>query len=146
MLKVFEGHSTAVRSVAFSPDGNFIVSGLDDESIRLWDVAYCRLLKIFEWHSDEESYVFFFHRRLIGSRLLCGSVRIWDVESGKLFKILEGSVSFSPDGKFILSGSGDTSISFMEHQPWNVIEELIGHEDKIFCIAISPDGSLITFG
>ncbi len=30
------GHSSSVRSVAFSPDGNTIVSGSDDNTIRLW--------------------------------------------------------------------------------------------------------------
>ena len=34
-----EGHTNAVTSVAFSPDGVHIVSGSDDSSVRLWNVA-----------------------------------------------------------------------------------------------------------
>ena len=32
-----EGHTDLVRSVAFSPDGQHIVSGSDDQTLRLWD-------------------------------------------------------------------------------------------------------------
>lgn len=34
-----EGHSDAVRSVAFSPDGTRLVSGSYDNMIRVWDVT-----------------------------------------------------------------------------------------------------------
>ena len=32
-------HSDYVRSVAFSPDGATIVSGSDDETIKVWDAG-----------------------------------------------------------------------------------------------------------
>jgi WD40 repeat protein len=34
-----KGHSKAVTSVAYSPDGKHIVSGSGDHAIRIWDAA-----------------------------------------------------------------------------------------------------------
>ena len=36
-------HSKAVRSVAFSPDGKTIVSGSEDEAIKVWDAGVSAL-------------------------------------------------------------------------------------------------------
>ena len=38
-LMTLKGHTGQVNSVAFSSDGTQIVSGSDDESVRVWDVS-----------------------------------------------------------------------------------------------------------
>ena len=44
-LKTFEGHSGAVNSVCFSPDGSLILSGSDDKTIKLWETSKTVLRK-----------------------------------------------------------------------------------------------------
>lgn len=47
-----EGHSNWVRTAAFSPDGRLVLSGSDDKTIKLWDVATHRCTHTFEDHSS----------------------------------------------------------------------------------------------
>lgn len=44
LLRTLKGHDLAVTSVAFSPDGRFIVSGSLDQSLKLWDARSGALL------------------------------------------------------------------------------------------------------
>ena len=38
-MKTLEGHSDWVRCVQFSPKGDTIVSGSEDRTLKIWDVA-----------------------------------------------------------------------------------------------------------
>lgn len=38
LVRVLQGHASFVRSVAFSPDGNFVVTGSDDHTARVWSM------------------------------------------------------------------------------------------------------------
>ena len=51
-LRVLEGHSDSVWSVAWSPDGRRALSGADDKTVRLWDVETGSCLRVLEGHSD----------------------------------------------------------------------------------------------
>ncbi len=50
-LRTLEGHSGPVSSVAFSPDGQRVVSGSDDQTVRLWDAVTGVALQTLEGHS-----------------------------------------------------------------------------------------------
>jgi WD40 repeat protein len=39
IVRTFSGHTNGVETLAFSPDGRWLVSGGRDQSIRVWDVG-----------------------------------------------------------------------------------------------------------
>src|SRR2546421_6944222 len=81
-LKTIEGHSRSVRSVAFSHDGTRVVSGSDDETVKIWDASSGACLKTLEAHSTCISSIAFSHD---DTRVVSGSVdktvKIWDAGS-----------------------------------------------------------------
>jgi WD40 repeat protein len=80
-----KAHSYSVRSVAFSPDGRHVVSGGDDETIRVWDAETGEeVVGPLKGHSDGVRFVAFSPD---GRRIVSGSddktIRVWDAETGR---------------------------------------------------------------
>ena len=140
----------SVFTVAFSPDGQTLASGGDDNAIILWDLAAQRERKIFTEHSDSVMSVAFSpDGQLLASASLDGFVRLWDVSKQQRHTTFAHthtgwvkSVAFSPDGKILVSGGGDQHGTIML---WDVskklrIRSIHGHSGIVESIAFSPDG------
>ena len=57
------------------------------------------------------------------------------------------SVAFSPDGKHVVSGSGDKTIRIWDVQTGRVIASPFeGDTDRVYSIAFSPDGKRVASG
>ncbi|WVZ99814.1 LOW QUALITY PROTEIN: hypothetical protein U9M48_045060 [Paspalum notatum var. saurae] len=56
------------------------------------------------------------------------------------------AVSFSPDGKCLASGSGDTTVRFWDLSTQTPLFTCKGHKNWVLCIAWSPDGKHLVSG
>ena len=56
------------------------------------------------------------------------------------------SVAFSPDGRFIASGSGDKTVKVWELETAQTVHTLRGHTSEVSSVAFSPDGRFIASG
>jgi hypothetical protein len=117
LLQTMESHFKAVTSIAFSPDGYWLASGSDDNTVRLWEAASTRLVRALEGHSDAVLSVSFSRdSRWLASGSADTTVRVWEVASGTQLQTLTGhagwvwSVSFSWNGHWLASGSGDKTV------------------------------------
>ncbi len=110
-LTVQTGYSFPINSVAISFDGRTIVTGGDDRTVKVWDVASGRELKTLRGHTESVTSV---HIAPNGQTIASGSsdntVKLWNV-NGLELKTLKGhtediiSVVFSFDWKVIASES-----------------------------------------
>jgi hypothetical protein len=75
--------------VAFSPDGDRVLSGSQEKTIKLWDGATGTLIRTFEGHSVPVTSVAFSPD---GGRALSGSweksIKLWDTATGALIRAL----------------------------------------------------------
>ena len=108
------GHKAAVRSLAYSPNGQFIATGSRDVSIKIWEVATGREIRTLLGHLGSVSALAF---DPTGVFLASGSsdneIVIWEVATGKEVKRLKGpmksitSIDFSHDGLQLASSGTD---------------------------------------
>ena len=151
-LVMLNGLGSMVTCVAYSQDGNRVVSGSEDNVVRVWNVTTGEVEAELKGHTDWVTSVAFSQD---GSQVVSGSrdktVRIWNVTTGEVEAELKGhtkwvtSVAFSQDGSRVVSGSGDTV------RIWNVTTgeveaELKGHTNWVRSVAFSQYVSLVVSG
>ena len=151
--KILKGHDAWVRSVAFSPDGQRIVSGGVDNALRLWDGNTGAALgePLLGDASDIFTVAFSPDSKRIVSGGYHGKLHMWDATTGEaLGEPLQGhkasvrSVAFSPDGERIVSGAGDFTLRLWDAISGKALgEPLRGHESPVYSVAFSPDGDRI---
>lgn len=72
-------------------------------------------------------------------------IKLFDVETGKLVNTLEGhampirSLAYSPDSKYLVTGSDDCHLKIYDVQSGDLMSTLSGHGSWVLNVAFSPD-------
>ncbi|KIM25035.1 hypothetical protein M408DRAFT_226597 [Serendipita vermifera MAFF 305830] len=156
-------HSKPVNSVAFSRDGRRVVSASSDFTIRLWNADTGKVIKVLVGHDSHILTVDFSPKgEWIVSGSKDGTILLWEVESAKVTREASretiqkqvwgrrGSVhaiSFSPDGRRVVSGSLYGTIRVWDAETGEMITESPKeHTDAVNSVKFSPDGRRVISG
>ena len=144
-------HGGWVDAVAFSPDGELLVTGAADGAVRLFDV---RDLSAGGRRSPGPSVsvaAFGSSGRHVGVGHHDGHVEIWSAESGAVERSIAAhtkvvtALAFSPDDRLIASASRDGTAA-LHRLDGRSLGRLVGHEGAVGCVAVSADGARVVTG
>ncbi|MEP0801448.1 NB-ARC domain-containing protein [Funiculus sociatus] len=145
-VRILQGHTQRVWSVAFSPDGCVLASGSSDRAVKLWNVSNGNLLKSLVGHSKQiRTVAFSADGQFLASGSDDQSVRLWNQRTGEVLRVLKGhtswisSVAFSPDGGLLASGSEDRSVRLWDSRTNLCLKTLQGHSNGIWSVAFNPN-------
>ena len=148
-LNLFTADTSTFSSLAFSPDGNTLVSDIHGNRLCMWDANTGRKIRTIFGHSHPSINDIEFSPD--GTMFATGgsgsTVRIWEAETGHNIHVIRwhsgsvNSVAFSPDSKTLLSGGSDNRIFLWDAWTGAQLREFKGHTRSVSSVAFHPDGN-----
>ena len=147
------GHTGSVNGLVFSPDGQHILSGSNDTTLRLWEVATGKEYRIFKGYGSIVFAIAFSpDGRYVAGTGRDTTIALWEVASGKLVRTYRGhtgsvhAIAFSPDGSSLASASWDKTVRLWETKSGKLLRAFRGHTEEVMAVAFTPDGKALVSG
>jgi WD40 repeat protein len=161
-LVTFHGHTKAISSVAFSPDGARIASASLDGSVKVWDAATGKELLAFRKHRQPISHVTFSPdgKRIASAAYKMlkfsfgdedkgeGEVKVWEADTGKELLTINRKhdvplVMFAADGKRLVTQGEGKTLKVWDASTGKEVLTIKGLAEEPRGLGVSPDGKRI---
>jgi RNA polymerase sigma factor (sigma-70 family) len=145
--------SGGIHALAFAPNGKTIASAHHDGTVRLFDAATGKHLRVLRGHAHSVLGVAFSpNGKILASCSDDHTVRLWDTSTGALLNPRAGhdggiaSVLISPDGKRAISAGDDRTLRTWDLATAKELRTVRDFKSAIHGVALSPDGKTIAVG
>ena len=153
LVRSMTGHADAVNEIYLSRNGRYVLSGSEDNTLKLWSVEKGVCMRTFTGHSDSiESVALNTDGSYAVSASRDRSWRLWNVSSAASLGVFRGSdatvtaVRISRDSEYAVTGGADGVVRL-----WNIASkkcerQFEGHKAIINAVGISRDRTRLMSG
>jgi len=165
MLRSLAGHAMEIFSIDWTSNGQYILSGSGDKSIRVWEAeegecvyTLLRPDKPADGPTGITCVAVSPDNQVVAAGSLDKSIRFWGIQKGNFLGQFAGptghqdsvyAVAFSPDGQYLASGSLDETLRLWDLSSLSVPRcqaTFTGHKGWVLSIAFTVDGKWLVSG
>lgn len=139
-----------VHAIKFSPDSRTVAALTDKRTVTLWDLSSGRKTQSFE--DCKGVFAISNQQKLLACASPDNAINLWDIATGKKLPGPAGhagrvvSLTFSPDGRRLVSGSDDKSLRIWDLTDGSLVIGSSSDGLLTDAVAFSPDGTLLAGG
>ncbi|KAL3505093.1 hypothetical protein ACH5RR_034934 [Cinchona calisaya] len=154
-IRSFSGHQAEVNAIKWDPSGSLLASCSDDATAKIWSMKQETCLHEFREHAKEIYTIRWSptgpgsnnpnKQLLLASASFDSTVKLWDVDVGRFLHSLNGhrdpvySVSFSPNGEYLATGSLDKCVLIWSVKEAKIVKRYSG-SGGIFEVCWNKEG------
>lgn len=152
-VQMLQGHTDSVHSLALSADGQTLISGSYDNTVRQWNLQDSAMFaSATVTGSTTMSMAFAPDGQTMATGGEDGTIKVWWLDRPLAPRTLNGrggqvwSVAFAPDGQTLATGSDNGSIRLWRVRDGKLLHTINGQPERVTSMAFTPDGGRLAFG
>lgn len=149
---VYAGHKDDAFCVGMPADERTIVSGSNDQTVRVWDSSSIVEKYLLEGHTSGVGSVAVARDGTYCLSSAGWELKLWDLQRGHLIRDLEsprngvGKIRLLPGDRLVISTCGDGTLKIWDVATGRIARSLSGHIGNALDVVVSADGRFAVSG
>jgi WD40 repeat protein len=148
LIRVLAGHTMELRAMAIAPDSTWLVTGSNDFTARIWDVATGQTRATLTGHEAQITAVAIApDGTWLATVSNDNTARIWDAATGQTRAVIGGRgvrvgmLAVSPDSSWIVTGAAGGTVRIWDAATGKARPALGTRDGLLWALALAPNGS-----